>query len=38
MGTFYQFVRHPERKLELNGLEAADDLQVNTVSKHVNLN
>ena len=31
-GTYEQIVTHQERELELNGLEAPDDLQINTVS------
>ena len=31
-GTFEQIVTHLERELELNGLEAPDELQINTVS------
>ena len=31
-GTYEQIVTHLERKLELNGLEAPDELQINTVS------
>ena len=38
-GTFEQFVTHLERELELNGLKAPDELQINTVShKTVNAN
>ena len=32
-GTFEQIVTHLERELELNGLEAPDELQINTVSQ-----
>ena len=32
-GTYEQVVTHPEKELELNGLEAPDDLQINTVSQ-----
>ena len=32
-GTYEQIVTHLERKLELNALEAADKLQINTVSQ-----
>ena len=31
-GTFEQIVTHLEEELELNGLEAPDELQINTVS------
>ena len=31
-GTYEQIVTHPERELELNGLEAPDELQLNTVT------
>ena len=31
-GTYEQVVTHLERELELNGLEAPDELQINTVS------
>ena len=31
-GTYQQIVTHLEKKLELNGLEAPDELQINTVS------
>ena len=31
-GTYKQIVTHLERELELNGLEAPDELQINTVS------
>ena len=31
-GTFEQIVTHLEKELELNGLEAPDELQINTVS------
>ena len=38
-GTYEQIVTHLERELELNGLEAPDDLQINTVSQNtVNAN
>ena len=38
-GTYEQIVTHLERELELNGLEAPDELQINTVShKTVNAN
>ena len=38
-GTYEQIVRHLERELELNGLEAPDELQLNTVSHNtVNAN
>ena len=30
-GTYEQIVSHPERELELNGLEAPDEMQLNTV-------
>ena len=36
-GTYEQIVTHLERELELNGLEALDELQINTVS-HDNAN
>ena len=36
-GTYEQIVTHLERELELNGLEAPDELQINTVS-HNNAN
>ena len=32
-GTYEQFATHLERKLELNSLEAPDELQINTVSQ-----
>ena len=32
-GTFEQIVSHLERELELNGLEAPDELQINTVTQ-----
>ena len=32
-GTYEQFVTHLERELELNGLEARDELQISTVSQ-----
>ena len=31
-GTFEQIVTHLEKELELNGLEAPDELQINTVN------
>ena len=34
-GTYEQTVSHLERKLELNGLEAPDELQINTVTQQV---
>ena len=34
-GTYEQIVSHLERELELNGLEAPDDLQTNTVTQEV---
>ena len=38
-GTYEQIVTHLERELELNGLEAPDELQINTVSQNtVNAN
>ena len=38
-GTYEQIVTHLERELELNGLEAPDELQINTVSNNtVNAN
>ena len=38
-GTYEQIVTHLERKLELNGLEAPDELQINTVTHNtVNAN
>ena len=33
-GTYKQIVIHLEKDLELNGFEAPDELQMNTVSKH----
>ena len=33
-GTFEQIVTHLEEELELNGLEAPDELQINTLSQH----
>ena len=33
-GTYEQIVTHLERELELNGLEAPDELQINTVSQN----
>ena len=39
IGTYEQIVTHLERELELNGLEAPDELQINTVSHNtVNAN
>ena len=32
-GTYEQIVTHLEKELELNGLEALDELQINTVSQ-----
>ena len=32
-GTYESFVTHLEMELELNGLEAPDELQINTVSQ-----
>ena len=32
-GTFEQIVSHLERELELNGLEAPDEMQINTVTQ-----
>ena len=32
-GTYEQYVTHLEKELELNGLEALDELQINTVSQ-----
>ena len=38
-GTYEQIVTHLERELELNGLEAPDELQINTLSHYtVNAN
>ena len=38
-GTYEQIVTHLEKELELNGLEAPDELQINTVSQNtVNAN
>ena len=38
-GTYEQIVTHLEKKLELNGLEAHDELQMNAVSHNtVNAN
>ena len=34
-GTYKQIVTHLEKELELNGLEAPDELQVNTVSQQL---
>ena len=31
-GTYERIVTHPEKEIELNGLEAPDELQINTVS------
>ena len=36
-GTYEKIVTHLEKELELNGLEAPDELQINTVS-HKNAN
>ena len=36
-GTYEQIVTHLERELELNGLEAPDELQINTVT-HITVN
>ena len=36
-GTYKQIITHLEMELELNGLEAPDELQINTVS-HNNAN
>ena len=33
-GTYEQIVTHLEKEIELNGLEAPDELQLNTVSQH----
>ena len=33
-GTYEQIVTHLEKELELNGLEAPDELQINTVSRN----
>ena len=33
-GTYKQIVTHLERELELNGLEAPDEQQINIVSQH----
>ena len=33
-GRYEQIVTHPERQLELNGLEAPDELQISAVSQH----
>ena len=33
MGTYEQIVSHFERELELNGLEAPDEMQMNTVTQ-----
>ena len=32
-GTYEQIVSHVERELELNGLEAPDEMQINTVTQ-----
>ena len=32
-GTYEQLVSHPERELELNGLEAPDEMPINTVTQ-----
>ena len=32
-GTYEQIVSHPKRELELNGLEAPDEMQINTVTQ-----
>ena len=38
-GTYEQIVTHLERELELNGLEAPDELQIKTVTQNtVNAN
>ena len=38
-GSYEQIVTHLEKELELNGLEAPDELQINTVSRNtVNAN
>ena len=38
-GTYGQIVTHLEKEVELNGLEAPDELQINTVSHNaVNAN
>ena len=34
-GTYEQIVTHLERELELNGLEAPDELQINIVSQQL---
>ena len=34
MARMIRFVTHQERELELNGLKAPDELQINTVSQH----
>ena len=34
-GTYEQIVTHLQRELELNGLEAPDELQINTVSHNI---
>ena len=33
-GTYEQIVSHLERELELRGLEASDEMQINTVTQH----
>ena len=33
-GTYEQIVSHPEKELQLNGLEAPDELQIYTVTQH----
>ena len=33
-GSYEQIVSHLEKELELNGLEAPDELQINTVTQH----
>ena len=32
-GTYEEFVRHPEMEFKLNGLEAADEMQINSVTQ-----
>ena len=34
-GTYEQIVTHQEKELELNGLEAPNELQINTVSHNI---
>ena len=34
-GTYEQIVSHLEKELELNGLEASDELQIYTVTQQV---